>query len=81
MDSASSEYGFCEHGNEPSESIKCGEFLDILSDYQLRMTFGELRNLTFKNSYGNAKTLGKVFSVQEDVLLAIPGTEPPGLRK
>jgi hypothetical protein len=23
--------GFCEHGNEPSVSIKCGEFLDWLS--------------------------------------------------
>jgi hypothetical protein len=23
--------GFCEHGNEPSGSIKCGEFLDYLS--------------------------------------------------
>jgi hypothetical protein len=22
----------CEHGNEPSGSIKCGEFLDWLSD-------------------------------------------------
>jgi hypothetical protein len=26
--------GFCEHGNEPSGSIKGGEFLDYLSDYQ-----------------------------------------------
>jgi hypothetical protein len=25
----------CEHGNEPSDSIKDGEFLDYLSDYQL----------------------------------------------
>jgi hypothetical protein len=24
--------GFCEHGNEPSGSIKGGEFLDELSD-------------------------------------------------
>jgi hypothetical protein len=23
--------GSCEHGNEPSDSIKCGEFLDELS--------------------------------------------------
>jgi hypothetical protein len=23
--------GSCEHGNEPSGSIKCGEFLDYLS--------------------------------------------------
>jgi hypothetical protein len=23
--------GYCEHGNEPSGSIKCGEFLDKLS--------------------------------------------------
>jgi hypothetical protein len=23
--------GFCEHGNEPSGSIKCREFLDYLS--------------------------------------------------
>jgi hypothetical protein len=23
----------CEHGNEPSDSIKVGEFLDHLSDY------------------------------------------------
>jgi hypothetical protein len=27
--------GFCEHGNEPSGSIKGVEFLDYLSDYQL----------------------------------------------
>jgi hypothetical protein len=27
--------GCCEHGNEPSGSIKCGEFLDQLSDCQL----------------------------------------------
>jgi hypothetical protein len=25
--------GCCEHGNEPSGSIKSGEFLDQLSDY------------------------------------------------
>jgi hypothetical protein len=23
--------GSCEHGNEPSGSVKCGEFLDYLS--------------------------------------------------
>ena len=32
LDSAGSEYGqvagTCKHGNEPSGSIKCGEFLD-----------------------------------------------------
>jgi hypothetical protein len=27
--------GFYEHGDDPSGSIKCGEFLDYLSDYQL----------------------------------------------
>jgi hypothetical protein len=27
--------GFCERDNEPSGSIKCGEFLDKLSDYYL----------------------------------------------
>jgi hypothetical protein len=27
--------GCCEHGNEPSNFIKYGEFLDYLSDYQL----------------------------------------------
>jgi hypothetical protein len=27
--------GSCEHGNEPSGSIKGGEFLDQLSDCQL----------------------------------------------
>jgi hypothetical protein len=27
--------GSCEHGNEPSGSIKGGKFLDWLSDYQL----------------------------------------------
>jgi hypothetical protein len=27
--------GFCEHGNEPSDSIKGMELLDKLSDYQL----------------------------------------------
>jgi hypothetical protein len=26
---------FCEHGNEPSDSVKGGEFLDKLSCYQL----------------------------------------------
>jgi hypothetical protein len=25
----------CEHGNEPSDPIKGGEFLDKLSDYQV----------------------------------------------
>jgi hypothetical protein len=27
--------GFYEHGNEPTDSIKGGEFLDQLYDYQL----------------------------------------------
>jgi hypothetical protein len=27
--------GPCEHGNEPSVSLKGGEFLDQLSDYKL----------------------------------------------
>jgi hypothetical protein len=27
--------GSCEHGDEPSDSIKGGEFLGQLSDYQL----------------------------------------------
>jgi hypothetical protein len=27
--------GFCEHGNEPSGSIKGGEFLDQLNEYWL----------------------------------------------
>jgi hypothetical protein len=27
--------GSCEHGNEPSGSIKGGEFLDKMSDYKL----------------------------------------------
>jgi hypothetical protein len=27
--------GSCEHGNEPPGSIKGGEFLDYLSNYQL----------------------------------------------
>jgi hypothetical protein len=27
--------GSCEHGNEPSGSIKCGKFRDFLGDYQL----------------------------------------------
>jgi hypothetical protein len=27
--------GSCEHGNEPSDSIKSGKLLDLLSDYQL----------------------------------------------
>jgi hypothetical protein len=26
--------GCCEHGNEPSGSIRGGEFLNYLSDYQ-----------------------------------------------
>jgi hypothetical protein len=28
--------GSCEHGNELSGSVKCGEFLEITSGYQLR---------------------------------------------
>jgi len=35
LDSYGSETGSCEHGNEPSGSIKSGEFLDQLNDYQL----------------------------------------------
>jgi hypothetical protein len=39
LDSSDSEYGpvagTCEHGNKPSGSIKDGEFLDYLIDYQL----------------------------------------------
>jgi hypothetical protein len=27
--------GCCEHVNEPEDSIKGGEFLDLLNDYQL----------------------------------------------
>jgi hypothetical protein len=27
--------GFCEHGNETSGSIKCGEFVDWLGNFQL----------------------------------------------
>jgi hypothetical protein len=27
--------GPCEHGNEPSDSIKCWEYLDQMNDYQL----------------------------------------------
>jgi hypothetical protein len=30
--------GQCEHGNEPSGSMKPGEFLDQLSDFQLLKT-------------------------------------------
>jgi len=37
LDSSGSGYGrvvgFCEHGNEPSGSIKGGEFLEWLSGY------------------------------------------------
>jgi hypothetical protein len=25
--------GYCEHGNEPSGSMKCGEFLDWVRNY------------------------------------------------
>ena len=25
--------GYCEHGDEPSGSIKCGEFLDYLTKF------------------------------------------------
>jgi hypothetical protein len=39
MQSAGSVYGpvagYCEHGNEPSVSIRDEEFFDQLSDYQL----------------------------------------------
>jgi hypothetical protein len=30
--------GCCEHGNEPSCSMRGGEFLDLLSNYQLLKT-------------------------------------------
>jgi hypothetical protein len=30
--------GCCEHGNEASFSIKCGEFLDELRNYELVQT-------------------------------------------
>jgi hypothetical protein len=30
--------GCCEHGNEPSDSIKSGEFLDELRNYQVVQT-------------------------------------------
>jgi hypothetical protein len=33
--------GFCEHGNDPSGSIKGGEFLDWLSDSQFLNDFME----------------------------------------
>jgi hypothetical protein len=33
LDASGSVAGCCEHGNEPSGSIKGGEFLDWLSDY------------------------------------------------
>jgi hypothetical protein len=39
MHSSDSAYGpmtdFCQHGNEPSGSLKRGEFLEYLSHYQL----------------------------------------------
>jgi hypothetical protein len=42
LDSTGSEYnavaGSCEHGNDPSVSIKGGEFCDQQSDYQFLMT-------------------------------------------
>jgi hypothetical protein len=28
---------YCEHGNEPSDSIKGGKFLNKLSDYEILM--------------------------------------------
>jgi hypothetical protein len=33
MDLVSSSAGSCEHGNEPSGSIKRGEYLNWLGDY------------------------------------------------
>jgi hypothetical protein len=32
-DSCGSQYGTSEHGNEPSDSIAGGEFIDLLSNY------------------------------------------------
>jgi hypothetical protein len=39
--------GSCEHGNEPSGSIKGGEFLDYLSDYYiLKMVYAPMELIT-----------------------------------
>jgi hypothetical protein len=34
--------GFCEHGNEPSGSIKCGEFLEWMTDSTRRTLLHEV---------------------------------------
>jgi hypothetical protein len=31
--------GCCEEGNEPSGSVKCGEFLEQLSNFKLKVAF------------------------------------------
>jgi hypothetical protein len=40
--------GCCECGNEPSGSIKCGEFLDQLRTGQLLRNDSELKKKVFK---------------------------------
>jgi hypothetical protein len=49
--------GSCEHGNETSNIINCGEFLDQLSDYQFlkgSVPESELVNNTVENYAGIA---------------------------
>lgn len=33
--------GLCEHGNEPFDAIKGGEFLEQLTDYEILRGWGE----------------------------------------
>jgi hypothetical protein len=42
--------GSCEHGKEPSGSIKVGEFPDYLSDYQLLKKDSLLHGLSFETT-------------------------------
>jgi hypothetical protein len=44
--------GSCEHGNEPSGSIKGGEFLDRLSDHKIRK-----KDCAPRNSFNKLKKI------------------------
>jgi hypothetical protein len=47
--------GSCEHGNELLVSVKCGEFLDLLSDYEFHK---ELQRQKSKLRYSTEQLLG-----------------------
>jgi len=48
--------GSCEHGNEPSDYMKGGEFLDYLSDYQRLKDSAPLRELATEQNVRICRT-------------------------